>query len=42
MALDILYEFNDTEEIAIPNYIQEGLDWLKNKLYPNEKGVGDE
>ena len=38
MALDILYEFDTAEKISIPNYIQEGLQWLEGTLYPNVEG----
>ena len=42
MALDILYEFDNTEKISIPNYIQEGLQWLEDTLYPNVEGARNE
>ncbi|MGQ8819912.1 AAA family ATPase [Bibersteinia trehalosi] len=35
MALDILYEF-DEKEFYVPNYIEEGLNWLIDKLNGKE------
>lgn len=36
LALDLIYEMNP-EELSIPFYIKEGLDWLQNYLYPGEE-----
>lgn len=35
MALDILYEFSE-ENLTVPNYIKEGLDWLIKELDSKE------
>ena len=37
MALDILYEI-EVEDLNVPNYIDEGLNWLANELANTSTG----
>lgn len=40
-ALDLIYEF-DPKLLIIPEYINEGLNWLEEKLKPVHKGESNE